>query len=199
MTLITNSALLKNRTSIQPFETPDVLITSGLFKLSRNPLYLGMAIAFFGLVITLGSLSPFIFPIIFVIIINRVIIPYEENKLEIVFGDKYLDYKTKTRRWFWLYNLLLNQNIKINKLHITSWYMLLSFRTARFIWLKRTVLWTAVRSAPALAGVPLLVSRFLSTRLSSSSRLTLHLTTSAKTRATATLWQGHLSSNVSTH
>ncbi|MDX9772689.1 MAG: methyltransferase [Bacteroidales bacterium] len=100
MTLITNSALLKNRTSIQPFETPDVLITSGLFKLSRNPLYLGMAIAFFGLVITLGSLSPFIFPIIFVIIINRVIIPYEENKLEIVFGDKYLDYKTKTRRWF---------------------------------------------------------------------------------------------------
>ena len=100
MTLIINSVLLKNRTSIQPFETPDVLLTSGLFKLSRNPLYLGMTIAFVGVVITLGSLSPFIFPIIFVIIINRVIIPFEENKLEMVFGDKYLDYKTKTRRWF---------------------------------------------------------------------------------------------------
>jgi protein-S-isoprenylcysteine O-methyltransferase Ste14 len=100
MTLLINSALLKNRTSIQPFETPDVLITSGLFKLSRNPLYLGMAIAFLGVVITLGTLSPFIFLIIFVIIINRVIIPFEEDKLETVFGDKYLDYKTKTRRWF---------------------------------------------------------------------------------------------------
>ncbi|MGB8357655.1 MAG: isoprenylcysteine carboxylmethyltransferase family protein [Bacteroidales bacterium] len=99
MTLITNYALLKKRTSIQPFETPDVLLTSGLFKLSRNPLYLGMAIAFVGVVITLGSLSPFIFPIIFVIIINKVIIPFEENKLEVAFGDKYLDYKTKTRRW----------------------------------------------------------------------------------------------------
>jgi len=91
MTLITNSALLKNRTSIQPFETPDVLLTSGLFKLSRNPLYLGMAIAFAGVVITLGSLSPIIFPVIFVIIIDRVIIPFEENKLEMEFGDKYLE------------------------------------------------------------------------------------------------------------
>ncbi len=100
MTLITNTALLKNRTSIQPFETPDVLLTSGLFKLSRNPIYLGMAIAFAGVVITLGSLSPILFPIIFVIIIDRVIIPFEEDKLEMVFGDKYLDYKTKTRRWF---------------------------------------------------------------------------------------------------
>jgi protein-S-isoprenylcysteine O-methyltransferase Ste14 len=99
MTLLTNSVLLKNRTSIQPFENPDVLLTSGLFKLSRNPLYLGMALAFFGVVITMGSLSPFVFPIVFVIIINRLIIPIEENKLEIAFGDKYLDYKTKTRRW----------------------------------------------------------------------------------------------------
>lgn len=100
MTIITNAALLKNRTSIQPFETPDVLITSGLFRLSRNPLYLGMGIALFGVVFTLGTLSSFISPIIFVIVLNLLIIPLEEKKLELVFGTKYLDYKTKTRRWF---------------------------------------------------------------------------------------------------
>lgn len=99
ITLITNYILLKKKTSIKPFETPDVIITSGPFKLSRNPIYLGMTIALFGVETVLGSLSPCIFPLIFVIIINRLIIPVEEKDLENKFGEKYLDYKTKVRRW----------------------------------------------------------------------------------------------------
>jgi protein-S-isoprenylcysteine O-methyltransferase Ste14 len=99
MTTISNLTLLKNKTSIQPYETPQLLITTGLFKLSRNPIYLGMVIVLVGVVMILGSLSPIISPIIFVIIMNNLIIPTEENNLEMVFGDKYLDYKTKTRRW----------------------------------------------------------------------------------------------------
>jgi len=47
---------------------------------------------------------------------------------------------------------------------LTGRYMQLAFRTARTFWLKRTVKWSAVRPAPAPAGVPLLVSRFLPTR-----------------------------------
>jgi hypothetical protein len=54
----------------------------------------------------------------------------------------------------------------------------------------------AVRPAPAAAGVSLLVSRFLPTRELSNNRLTLHRTTSAKTRATATLRQRHIPPNV---
>jgi len=94
-----NLILLKNGTSIRPFEIPNVLINSGPFRYSRNPIYLGMTIVLFGLVVILGSLSPIIFPIMFLIIINISIIPHEENRLEKLFGDEYLEYKIKVRRW----------------------------------------------------------------------------------------------------
>jgi len=55
----------------------------------------------------------------------------------------------------------------------------------------------AVQAAPAPAGDSLVVSRFLPTREYSNNRLTLHRTTSAKTRATATLRQLHIPPNVS--
>ena len=57
----------------------------------------------------------------------------------------------------------------------------------------------AVQAAPAPAGVPLLVSRFLPTRENSNYRISLHRTTSAKTRATATLRQLHIPPNVVHH
>ena len=99
ITLKTNFILLRKKTSIKPFETPGVIITSGPFKLSRNPIYSGMTIILLGVETILGSLSPYILPVIFVIIINRLIIPVEEKDLENKFGKKYLDYKTKVRRW----------------------------------------------------------------------------------------------------
>jgi len=99
ITFVTNFILLKNRTSIKPIEIPSVLVTSGPFKFSRNPIYLAMALLLFGVEILLGSLSPFLFPIMFIIIINKTFIPIEENKLEQIFGKKYLDYKKKIRRW----------------------------------------------------------------------------------------------------
>jgi len=57
----------------------------------------------------------------------------------------------------------------------------------------------AVQAAPAPAGVSLLVSRFLPTRELSNNFIILHRTTSAKTRATATLRQRHIPPNVSQH
>lgn len=99
MTLLVNSLLLKSDTAIMPYETPRFFVTSGLFRLSRNPLYLGMTIALFGVNIFLGSLSPFIFSIIFIIIMDRSFIPTEEKNLEKKFGKEYVDYKRKVRRW----------------------------------------------------------------------------------------------------
>ena len=99
ITLKTNFILLSNKTSIRPFETPDTFVTSGPFKFCRNPIYMGMTIILSGVETTLGSLSPFIFPLIFVLIINGLIIPEEEKDLEDKFGEKYLDYKSRVRRW----------------------------------------------------------------------------------------------------
>jgi len=99
LTFVANFILLKKKTSIKPLEKPSELIISGPFKFSRNPIYLGMALILFGVEIVLGWLSPFLFPIMFVIIINKSFIPIEENNLEKLFGGKYLDYKKRVRRW----------------------------------------------------------------------------------------------------
>ena len=78
---------------------PKKLVTSGFFKFSRNPTYLGMTLALFGEAIFLGSLVTFILPILFFVLINKTNIPVEEKNLEKKFGKKYLNYKKKVRRW----------------------------------------------------------------------------------------------------
>jgi protein-S-isoprenylcysteine O-methyltransferase Ste14 len=80
-------------------ETPQKLITSGLFRFSRNPNYLGMAIALFGEAVFLGSVITFAVPVLFVILVKRFNISFEEEVLEKKFGKKYLKYKKKVRRW----------------------------------------------------------------------------------------------------
>ncbi|WP_449046359.1 methyltransferase family protein [Parapedobacter sp.] len=97
---LANSILLKKRTSVTPFGNPSSLITSGPFRWSRNPIYLGMALMLLGVAIFLGSLSPFIFPPVFIIIIDRSIIQNEENRLEELFGKEYLAYKKRVNRWY---------------------------------------------------------------------------------------------------
>ena len=99
LTLAANRVMLKNRTTNQPEGTPDLLVTSGPFKISRNPVYLGMTIILLGVEILLGSLSVLIFPVIFVIIIDRLFVKREEHVLENMFGERYLEYKKRVRRW----------------------------------------------------------------------------------------------------
>jgi len=89
----------KEKTSVKPGEKSIKLITSGPFKLSRHPMYLGMMAILLGTAIIHGSLIGFVFPIIFIILIEILFIPMEEKNMERVFGKKYLEYKRKTRRW----------------------------------------------------------------------------------------------------
>ncbi len=89
----------KIKTSIPTRENPKKLVTTGLFKFSRNPVYLGMIIALVGEAIFLGSLITFIIPLLFIILIRTINIPFEEKNLEKIFGKKYLDYKKRVGRW----------------------------------------------------------------------------------------------------
>jgi protein-S-isoprenylcysteine O-methyltransferase Ste14 len=85
-----NSFTLKDKSS--------ELIKSEIFKYSRNPMYLGMLLFLLGLAVILGSLTSFIYPLIFFIFAN-LMIPYEEKKLEQLYGYEYLNYKRSVRRW----------------------------------------------------------------------------------------------------
>ena len=95
----TQFMLMKKKTSINPFGQPAVLLTTGPFKWSRNPIYGGMTLVLLGVATALGSLSPFVFPLLFAIFIHRFIIPVEEQYLEKKFGQQYLNYKAAVRCW----------------------------------------------------------------------------------------------------
>jgi len=87
-------------TTIHPFEQASSLATRGLYRLSRNPMYLGMLCALVGIAIRLGSVTPALVPAVFMWLITERFIKREEKQLEYLFGDRYVQYKQGVRRWF---------------------------------------------------------------------------------------------------
>ena len=87
----------KTTTSIN--EKPNNLVVTGPFSMSRNPIYLSGIILLVGIATLLGSLTPFLLPLALLLILDRLYIPSEEKFLEELFGQAYLDYKKKVRKW----------------------------------------------------------------------------------------------------
>lgn len=76
-----------------------VLVESGPFRFTRNPMYLGILIATIGVAFVIGTPAAFAAPVAFFIFVNFISIPYEERKMERQFGDAWRDYKSRVRRW----------------------------------------------------------------------------------------------------
>ena len=89
----------KMKTTFIPDGTPEVLISSGPFKFSRNPIYLGMLTILVGLAFLMSSLSAIIIAIVFGTIINFTWIAHEEKKLHELFSEDWDNYSSKVRRW----------------------------------------------------------------------------------------------------
>lgn len=75
------------------------LVTTGPFRFTRNPMYLGAVLAMGGLSFLLGTYIAPIAAILFFLFLNFISIPYEEEKMERQFGDAFRDYKKRVRRW----------------------------------------------------------------------------------------------------
>lgn len=96
----------KSYSLFQKYQTPHnfddstSLIKEGVFKYSRNPMYLGMVLILIGLAISFGNLVSLIIPLAFFIIIHLMFIPFEEKKLEAIFKESYITYKHQVRKWF---------------------------------------------------------------------------------------------------
>jgi protein-S-isoprenylcysteine O-methyltransferase Ste14 len=86
-------------TTVKPFQESSELVVQGPFQITRNPMYLSMAVFLLGLAVLLGSLIPFFVIPVFVLIINRRFIPAEESMLERRFGEPYRNYQGRVRRW----------------------------------------------------------------------------------------------------
>ena len=91
----------KKKTTPNPMkpEFTTGLVTNGMYKISRNPMYLGMLMMLIGFAIFLGQLSPFLIIPLFYVVITEMQIKPEEEMLEQKFGTEYIEYKTKVRRW----------------------------------------------------------------------------------------------------
>lgn len=89
----------KRRTTVVPHGEPAALVVRGPFRISRNPMYLGLFCLLVGIACLLGSLSPFLVPPVFVVTISSIFIPMEESNLSVKFGEEYRTYQTKVRRW----------------------------------------------------------------------------------------------------
>ena len=99
LNLWTDSLFKKSKTTVKPQKMPTSLLVSGPFRISRHPMYLGMAAILLGEAVVLGSVATFAFPLIFAIMMEVLFISKEEKNLERAFGKEYLDYKRSVRRW----------------------------------------------------------------------------------------------------
>jgi protein-S-isoprenylcysteine O-methyltransferase Ste14 len=82
-----------------PYDPPRSLVTSGLYRFTRNPMYVGVVTAIFGQAIWFHSRDATIYGIAMVIAFHFAILLYEEPRLTKVFGQQYLDYKKSVPRW----------------------------------------------------------------------------------------------------
>jgi len=87
------------KTPVIPFEKSTALVMNGWFRYTRNPMYLGMVLGCVGLAIVLGSLGAWLPIPEFILILRLRFIRGEEAFLEGIFGEEYLRYKAKVRRW----------------------------------------------------------------------------------------------------
>ena len=97
--LSADKAFHQVKTTVKPFEESSALVTNGAFRISRNPMYLGMVLILTGIALLLSSFSPFLIIPLFAILIDRTYIRAEERMLTEKFGTIWEAYKAKTRRW----------------------------------------------------------------------------------------------------
>jgi protein-S-isoprenylcysteine O-methyltransferase Ste14 len=87
-------------TSMIPFNPTTALVTTGPYRFTRNPMYLGMAFLYVGLALALGVIWALLTLPVVIAAVDQLVIALEEGYLVRKFGDPYCDYMRRVRRWF---------------------------------------------------------------------------------------------------
>lgn len=92
---------LRARTTVNPLKPQNVsaLVIGGLYRFSRNPMYVGQALLLAGWAMWMGNLAGLLAVPAFVAWIDRLQIAPEERALEAAFGDAFRDWASRVRRW----------------------------------------------------------------------------------------------------
>jgi len=87
------------RTTTVPGQASAQLVSWGPYRVSRNPMYVGLILAYVGEAGILRQVWPLLLLPLIVAYLNWVVIPVEERKLTEVFGEAYKQYRGRVRRW----------------------------------------------------------------------------------------------------
>jgi len=89
------------RTTVNPLhpEAASTLVVAGVYRLTRNPMYLGLLLLLLGWAVFLANALAFVFPAVYVPLMNHLQILPEEKALTEKFGAGFADYQSKVRRW----------------------------------------------------------------------------------------------------
>ena len=102
--IVTASAVVlfkKNKTTVTPINPSKStkLVTGGIYKYSRNPMYLGLSFLLSGVSIIINPIGGFVFIPLFIMYLNYFQIIPEENAMTDLFEKEFLEYKKSVRRW----------------------------------------------------------------------------------------------------
>lgn len=86
-------------TNVNPTEPTTVLVTEGPFKYTRNPLYLSLTLFYAGVAALVNTLWAILLLPAVLLVMNRGVVAREERYLERKFGEQYIQYKARVRRW----------------------------------------------------------------------------------------------------
>jgi protein-S-isoprenylcysteine O-methyltransferase Ste14 len=89
----------RRNTTAKPFEKSSALVTDGVCRWSRNPMYLGMVLIVSGIAVIERSVTPWIVVAALAVLLERIFILREENMLQEAFGTVFQEYRMRTRRW----------------------------------------------------------------------------------------------------
>jgi protein-S-isoprenylcysteine O-methyltransferase Ste14 len=93
------AAVIRHRTTIVPHHPVATLLTGGAYRLSRNPMYSGLAIAYLGLALLFGSWWPLALWPLVIVAVRQLVIRPEEQYLTQRFGQTYTAYQSRVRWW----------------------------------------------------------------------------------------------------
>jgi protein-S-isoprenylcysteine O-methyltransferase Ste14 len=93
------SAFRKAGTPLRPGDEPTQFVTYGPFRITRNPMYLGFGLLLMAAFFLTKSAFFLIPPVIFFLLMNFVLVPFEEKLMTENFGESYTEYRRRVRRW----------------------------------------------------------------------------------------------------
>ncbi|HVT05113.1 MAG TPA: isoprenylcysteine carboxylmethyltransferase family protein [Thermoanaerobaculia bacterium] len=89
----------RHHTTVEPGHTPSELVTSGPFRFSRNPIYLALLLVISGLPLAANSLWLLVASAVLLLLLDSLVVRREEKAIQEAFGDEYLRYRNRVRRW----------------------------------------------------------------------------------------------------